>query len=88
MVSFFNKKEVTCHKTCFFGGPQGVVAGTSGIWGVLNCIPREIEELKKGLDLGEWGLCGIPKCNTCLMFKVQVFRFLSNSLYQCHTQRV
>ena len=46
----------------FFWGPQGVVAGTSGIQGVLNYIPWEIEEFKNGMDLGERGLRGIPKC--------------------------
>ena len=54
---------------------------------IINSI-REIEELKDGWDLGERGPRGIPKCNTCLRCKVQLFRFLSNFLYQCHTQRV
>ena len=30
-----------------FWGAQGIVAGTSGILGVLNFIPRDFEELKK-----------------------------------------
>ena len=36
---------------------------------IINSI-REIEELKDGWDLGERGPRGIPKCNTCLRFKV------------------
>ena len=47
-----------------FWGPQGIAAGTSGFY----FISREIEELKKGWDLGEWGSCVIPRYNTCLMF--------------------
>ena len=74
-IIFFYKKEVECHKTRFFHGPQEIVVGTLANGRVLDYIPTRIGKQNNSQNLkerGPWGLRGMPTFTGRVFAKMQL----------------